>query len=143
MIIKEYNNLPEEARKIRNEVFVKEQGFIEEFDEIDDVAKHMVMYEKDQAISTCRIYFNGKKQSFVVGRIAVVKEWRGKNVGAGMLKAAEDTIRRDGGKSIILSAQVRVAEFYEKQGYKKQGAVYLDEECTHIWMKKNMGDIDK
>lgn len=55
-------------------MFVKEQGFIEEFDEIDDVAKHMVMYEKDQPISTCRIYFNGKKQSFVVRRIAVVEK---------------------------------------------------------------------
>jgi predicted GNAT family N-acyltransferase len=143
MIIKEYNDLPEEARKIRNEVFVKEQGFIEEFDKIDDVAKHMVMYEKEQPISTCRIYFNNKKQSFVVGRIAVVKEWRGKNIGARMLKSAEDTIRRDGGTSIVLSAQVRVVEFYEKQGYKKQGVVYLDEECPHIWMKKNLVGIDK
>lgn len=143
MRIKEYNYLPEDARKIRNEVFVKEQKFIEEFDEIDDIAKHILMYKKDQPISTCRIYFNSKKQSFVIGRIAVVEEWRGKNVGARILKAAEDNISREGGKSIIVSAQVRVAEFYEKQGYKKQGAVYLDEECHHIWMKKNLEGIDK
>lgn len=28
MIIKDYNYLPEEAKKIRSEVFVKEQGFM-------------------------------------------------------------------------------------------------------------------
>jgi predicted GNAT family N-acyltransferase len=143
MIIKEYNYLPEEARQIRNEVFVKEQGFVGEFDEIDNIARHIVIYEKKQPISTCRIYLNIKKQSFVIGRIAVVKEWRGKNIGTIMLDVAEDNIRRDGGKSVILSAQVRVGGFYEKQGYKKQGMVYLDEDCSHIWMKKNLGDIGK
>ena len=143
MIIKEYNYLPEEAIKIRNEVFVKEQGFVEEFDEIDVIAKHIVLYEKEQPVSTCRIYFNIEKQSFVIGRIAVVKEWRGKNIGTKIINIAEDSIKTDGGKSAMLSAQVRVAEFYEKQGYKKQGKAYLDEACPHIWMKKNLQDMDK
>lgn len=142
MIIKEYNYLPEEARNIRSEVFVKEQGFIEEFDVIDDIAKHIVIYEREQPISTCRIYFNIKKQSYVIGRIAVIKEWRGKNIGQRMLISAEDNIKRDGGKSAMLSAQVRAVGFYEKQGYKKQGVAYLDEECLHIWMNKNLKDIN-
>lgn len=142
MIIKEYNYLPEEARNIRSEVFVKEQGFIEEFDVIDDIAKHIVIYEREQPISTCRIYFNIKKQSYVIGRIAVIKVWRGKNIGQRMLISAEDNIKRDGGKSAMLSAQVRAVGFYEKQGYKKQGVAYLDEECLHIWMNKNLKDIN-
>lgn len=143
MIIKEYNYLPEEAIKIRNEVFVKEQGFVEEFDEIDHIAKHIVLYEKEQPISTCRIYFNIEKQSFVIGRIAVAMEWRGKNIGTKIINIAEDYIKTDGGKSVMLSAQERVAEFYEKQGYKKLGKAFLDEGCPHIWMKKNLGDMDK
>ena len=101
------------------------------------------MYEKEQPVSTCRIYFNIEKQSFVIGRIAVVKEWRGKNIGTKIINIAEDSIKTDGGKSAMLSAQVRVAEFYEKQGYKKQGKAYLDEACPHIWMKKNLQDMDK
>jgi predicted GNAT family N-acyltransferase len=143
MIIKEYNYLPEEAIKIRNEVFVKEQGFVEEFDEIDDITKHIVLYEKEQPISTCRIYFNIEKQTFVIGRIAVAMEWRGKDIGTKIINIAEDYIKTDGGKSVMLSAQERVAEFYEKQGYKKLGKAYLDEGCPHIWMKKNLGDMDK
>ena len=38
----------------------------------------------------------------------------------------------------MLSGQVRVAGFYEKLGYIKQGETYLDEGCPHIWMKKNL-----
>ncbi|AVK47455.1 GCN5 family acetyltransferase [Clostridium sp. MF28] len=139
MIIKEYNYLPEEAKKIRVEVFVKEQGFVEEFDEIDGIAKHIVMYDGEQPISTCRIYFNSKKESFIIGRVAVVKEWRGKNIGAKILNAAEDSIAREGGKNVMLSGQARVAEFYEKQGYEKQGEPYLEEDCLHILMRKNLG----
>ncbi|WP_242849831.1 GNAT family N-acetyltransferase [Clostridium sp. C8] len=143
MIIKEYNYLPEEAGKIRSEVFVKEQRFVEEFDEIDGIAKHMIAYEREQPIATCRIYFNSKKQSFVIGRIAVVKEWRGKKIGERILNAAEDNIRRDGGKSVMLLGQVRVVGFYENQGYTKQGVAYFEEDCLHIWMKKNLEDIGK
>ena len=138
MIIKDYNYLPEEAKKIRSEVFVKEQGFYDEYDEFDDIAKHMVMYSNEEPISTCRIYYNYEKESYIIGRVAVLKEWRGKNIGRRILNAAEEYIRENGGKSVMLSGQVRVAGFYEKLGYIKQGETYLDEGCPHIWMKKNL-----
>ncbi|HHT57137.1 GNAT family N-acetyltransferase [Herbinix luporum] len=138
MIIKDYNYLPEEAKKIRSEVFVKEQGFYDEYDEFDDIAKHMVVYSNEEPISTCRIYYNSEKESYIIGRVAVLKEWRGKNIGRRILNAAEEYIRENGGKSVMLSGQVRVAGFYEKLGYIKQGETYLDEGCPHIWMKKNL-----
>ncbi len=138
MIVKEYNYLPEGAKKVRNQVFVIEQGFIEEFDDIDNIATHLVMYEMENPVSTCRIYFNNSKQAFVIGRIAVIKEYRGQNIGARILNEAENYIRQHNGKSASLSAQVRVVTFYEKQGYQKQGMIYLDENVPHIWMKKNL-----
>jgi predicted GNAT family N-acyltransferase len=142
MLMKEYDYLSEDAIMIRNEVFVKEQGFNEEFDEIDGKATHIVMYDRERAISTCRIYYHIEKLSFVVGRIAVIKAYRGKNIGAKMLRYVENNIRKNGGKNVVLSAQVRVAEFYEKQGYKKSGEVYLDEDCPHIWMEKKLKIVD-
>ncbi|BCN30924.1 GNAT family N-acetyltransferase [Anaeromicropila herbilytica] len=138
MITKKFNYLPEDARLIRNEVFVKEQGFKDEFDEIDDIATHIVIYDKESPISTCRFYFHIKKESYVIGRIAVIKEYRGNNIGAGMLTFVEESIKIKGGKSVMLSAQVRVATFYEKQGYQMQGEEYLDEDCPHIWMEKKL-----
>ena len=136
MTIKVFNYLPKEAKEIRETVFVKEQGFKKEFDEVDNLARHMIIYEEEQPISTCRFYFNEEKQSFIIGRIAVRKEYRGKGIGRKMLKEAEDIIRQDGGKSTMISGQVRVEKFYEKLGYQKQGEVFLDEDCPHIWMKK-------
>ena len=37
-----YDTLPDEAAEIRRAVFVEEQGFHNEFDEIDKRAKHIV-----------------------------------------------------------------------------------------------------
>lgn len=136
MTVKVFNYLPKEAKEIRESVFVKEQGFKKEFDEMDNLASHMIIYEEEQPISTCRFYFNEEKQSFIIGRISVIKEYRSKGIGRKMLKEAEDIIRQDGGKSTMVSGQVRVEKFYEKLGYQKQGEVFLDEGCPHIWMKK-------
>ena len=41
--------LSQDARIIRQEVFVEEQGFHHEFDEIDSRAWHLVLYENGQA----------------------------------------------------------------------------------------------
>ena len=37
-----YHGLPAQARKIREDVFVKEQGFLEEFDSDDTRAVHIL-----------------------------------------------------------------------------------------------------
>ena len=42
MFIKIYDEIPEEAKTIREAVFIKEQGFKDEFDEIDDVSKKAI-----------------------------------------------------------------------------------------------------
>lgn len=136
MIIRKYEKLPEEAIQIRNEVFVKEQGFLDEFDAIDDISSHLVLFQELLPIATCRYYWNEMKSAYVVGRIAVLKAFRGKNIGALILKEAERQI--PGGSIVYLSAQVRVAGFYEKQGYTTKGVPYYDEYCPHIWMSKEL-----
>ena len=54
------------------------------------------------------------------------------------MQIAEDEIKKDGGKTIEVSAQVRVSEFYKKLGYNKIGDIYFDECCEHIRMVKNL-----
>ena len=56
MKFKVYNKLPDEAVKIREEVFVREQGFENEFDEIDDNAWHIVLFWDDAPAAVCRFY---------------------------------------------------------------------------------------
>ncbi|MCI8530700.1 MAG: GNAT family N-acetyltransferase [Lachnospiraceae bacterium] len=138
MQVEIYNFLPKEAKRIREEVFMAEQGFQQEFDEIDKSAEHIVIFETHIPVATCRVYVSENEDCYVVGRIAVEKTFRGKAYGAGILRAAENEVRKKGGRMVCLSAQERAVGFYEKQGYTAYGDSYLDEGCPHIWMKKEL-----
>lgn len=133
-----YDELPGEAKEIRREVFMKEQGFCHEFDDIDTISRHIVMFDGGKGVATCRVFWDEKEQCYDIGRVAVVKEYRGRGMGEKMMLAAEQCIQRMGGKEAALSGQVRVAPFYEKMGYSRQGEEYLDEGCPHVKLKKDL-----
>lgn len=138
MTTRSYDYLPKEASLLREDIFVKEQGFVDEFDDIDDISTHLVLFDGELPIATCRYHFDNGKSAYIMGRIAVAKAYRGKNIGAHILKEAEDQIRLSGGRKIYLSAQVRAAGFYEKQGYVTSGEPYYDEYCLHVLMYKQL-----
>ena len=52
------------------------------------------------------------------------------------MQEAEKQVRALRGDKLLLAAQTRVREFYEKQGYAAEGEEFLDEYCPHIWMSK-------
>ena len=60
MDIKIYDTLPEEAVRIREVVFVEEQGFQDEFDEIDSYAKHLVLFDGEKPGQGNRRFYSGK-----------------------------------------------------------------------------------
>lgn len=130
--------LSEDAKKIREEVFVREQGFEKEFDEIDDYATHLVFYEGEAPFAVCRYYESEYPKEYWVGRLAILKEYRGRQFGRHMLEVLEENIKEEGGTKISLSAQVRVQGFYGNMGYLPQGEPYLDEYCQHVHMEKKL-----
>lgn len=138
METKIYDNLPEEAKKIRMSVFIEEQKFATEFDDIDGYAKHLVVFDGTTPIATCRFYCEDTK--YIIGRIAVVKEYRGKNIGSLLLQTAEKEIVKSGGDRILLHSQYRAKEFYEKNGYAQCSELDYDEDCPHIWMSKKLNE---
>jgi predicted GNAT family N-acyltransferase len=138
MVTKVYDYLPQDAKQIRTAVFVDEQGFKEEFDKIDSTAVHLMIYDGDKPVATCRFFWNEEKQSYTVGRIAVIKEYRMKGLGSRILKEAENQIRLLGGKTVCLHAQTRARGFYEKQGYVQKGGIEYEEYCPHVWMWKDI-----
>ncbi len=137
MDIRVFHSLPEEARKIRIEVFVEEQGFKEEFDSDDKVATHLVGFEGNKAVATSRI-IKRNDGSFIIGRIAVSKEYRKSGMGAKIIKASEDYISEIGGSSIFIHSQLQAKGFYEKQGYAPIGAQDEEEGCPHQMMFKQI-----
>lgn len=56
MDFKVYDYLPESAKFVRQTVFVEEQGFVNELDETDNIAMHIVLYDEKKPAATCRIF---------------------------------------------------------------------------------------
>lgn len=132
-----YERIPDCAKEIRHNVFVREQGFQKEFDETDNTATHIVLFDPNEIpVATCRVFWDAEMESYILGRLAVVKEYRGKNIGSIIVKEAERYVQKMGGKSIALHAQCRVSAFYKKLGYVESGDVEDEEGCPHIWMRK-------
>ena len=138
MRVQVYDHLPEEAKQIRNEVFIEEQGFQIEFDDIDGKSEHIVLFDGERPVATCRFFPMDEDGCYAIGRVAVVRDMRGRHLGNEAMQAAEECIRRRGGRKIHLSGQLRVAEFYEKLGYTRHGDVYPDEGCPHIALEKEL-----
>lgn len=130
-----------ECKKIREEVFIKEQKFENEFDDIDEFAYHLVLYQNNEPVATGRMYPDSEDNTaYILGRIAVLKDYRKCHLGKEILSILEEKVKNLGGKKTVLSAQMQAKGFYEKYGYKQSGEVYYDEYCPHIHMEKILGE---
>jgi len=136
METKIYNQLPDEAKEIRFEVFVKEQGFEEEFDDIDKTATHIILFDGSHPVGVCRVFTDPESGRVMIGRVAVRKAFRGRGLGADIIKAAEEYAAENGVNEIWIHSQERAAGFYSTLGYEDTGIHDVEEGCPHILMKK-------
>lgn len=138
MISVKTNNNQADWRFIREEVFMIEQGFQNEFDSIDEIAIHITLYVDGKLAGCARCFPSEEEATFVFGRIAVLKEYRKLGLGARLLQELETVARAKGASCAILDAQCRAAIFYEKQGYQQSGELHMDEHVPHIQMRKDL-----
>ena len=133
------NTLPQAASSLRLEVFVKEQGFCEEFDQFDEVGKayHFVLFEDKQPLATCRMIDEGDGV-FHIGRVAVKKDCRKRGLGAKVIAEAEDAAKSMGGKKITIGSQVQALGFYKSLGYIQCSGEYTAEGKSHIDVYKEI-----
>ena len=74
MIIQILDHITEEIKQIRVDVFIKEQGFEDEFDEIDETAKFVLLSIDGKAAGTCRYFPSDTAGDAHIGRMAVRKQ---------------------------------------------------------------------
>jgi predicted GNAT family N-acyltransferase len=111
----------EDPFSVRKKVFIVEQNIDEdvEFDEYDDVALHLVIYDANKPIATGRLF--EKSHIWVIGRVCVLKEYRGLSIGEMlMLRLLEKADGMDA-KVIEFDSQVYAICFYRKFGFKEFG----------------------
>ncbi len=126
-----------DAFKVRKAVFVDEQGFYDELDEIDEIAWHAVAYDNEIVIGCGRV-FPESENSYHAGRIAVLSGYRNKNVGTMLMKELEKTASYLGASYLVLSAQRRANDFYLKLGYEAVSGEYFEEGYPHTLMRKKI-----
>lgn len=136
--IKIHYKLHKDAINIRQKVFVEEQKFVNEFDDKDDVSFHFVIYKNGIAAGTARMFTEDGGESFHIGRVAVLPEYRKDGFGSKLVKAALKKASELGAKKAVLSAQCRVQHFYESLGFSASGEIYYDEYCPHVHMEKSL-----
>lgn len=121
------------AAPIRFTVFVEEQGVPREIelDEMDGACVHAVAFEGENAVGTGRLLPNGH-----IGRMAVLRQWRGRGVGSRMLEHLIEEARSRGDREVALSAQVHAAGFYRAHGFVEEGGEYLEAGIPHQQMRR-------
>jgi predicted GNAT family N-acyltransferase len=124
------------AFAIRMRVFVHEQGVPPEIelDDDDRHARHFLATIDGAAVGTARLVM--RRGAAKIGRMAVLKSFRRKGVGADLLKHAVMAARRLGANKIYLHAQVPVIGFYERLGFVCVGAVFEEASIPHrkmVW----------
>lgn len=123
------------AFELRQQVFTHEQGFPAEIDvdEYDDSALHIVLYLENTPAAVLRCILQNDTL-IKVGRVAVLKEYRGKGIGRELMKFVEFYGKEHQYKTIGLSSQHTAVAFYETLGYHTEGKIYDEEGMDHIYM---------
>ena len=142
--IKKFNELTTEELfeifKARFEVFIMEQKITSEheLDDNDKESYHLFMKEENKVVAYLRIVPATLAYDEVsLGRVLVLKEYRGKNLGYDIVKGALDYIRENLLEDKIkISAQEYAKDFYSKLGFKPCSEVYMEAEIPHIKMIK-------
>ena len=128
-----------ECMKIRAEVFGGEQGFptAAAEDEDDASAIFALAYETENdaliPVGTGRLVF--LDDFYKIGRIAVKKEYRGKNYGDFIVRMLVDKAFVMGAKEVFVGAQKHAIPFYEKIGFVPVDEEYYEDEIYHKMMK--------
>jgi len=133
--IVDYNTHYKEIKEIREEVFIKEQKVPKnlEWDGLDPEAKHALVKNKDNLIGTGRIFSDGH-----IGRIAVMKSYRGRGIGKKIISKLVETAKNEGLHEVWLSSQCTAVGFYKKIGFSEFGDIFQEAGINHIKMKKRI-----
>ncbi|MFX5737952.1 GNAT family N-acetyltransferase, partial [Acinetobacter baumannii] len=121
IIAGDWKQLEKDAKYIREQVFIQEQGIApeDEWDDFDATAVQFMVYDKEQPIATARLL-----PQHSVGRVAVLMPYRKQGIGKILMQHIIDYARNQKLPYLKLSAQTYVTAFYEALGFKVQSEVY-------------------
>ncbi|WP_395137304.1 YbgC/FadM family acyl-CoA thioesterase [Schlegelella aquatica] len=135
-----WDELGEDARLVRTEVFVQEQRIPEEmeWDDADRSCVHAVAYNRfGMPLATGRLleHVPGVAK---IGRMAARRTLRGGGVGRAVLEALMQAARAGGYHEAVLHAQTSAAGFYARAGFVPRGPEFDEVGIPHVEMVKTL-----
>lgn len=134
----DWTALHADAMAVRMEVFVREQGIPAEleWDEDDARSLHVVLRDgQGLAVATGRLLpaHDGVAK---IGRMAVLSAWRGKGLGAQVMRALSAAAWQRGDRELVLHAQAAAVGFYRRLGFESRGDPFDEVGMPHQQMFK-------
>ncbi|GAA6058498.1 hypothetical protein JCM10212_006937 [Sporobolomyces blumeae] len=141
---------------IRIAVFVDEQKFTmeDELDEKDAASDHLLVVDvkedgTEEDVGTIRWWPKPDQAAGKMGRVAVVQKYRGSGLGRVLIEALHDHlvyrrgkagIAAKGQKSVlsIAHSQAYAQGFYERNGYVREGDLFLEDGADHCRMVREI-----
>jgi predicted GNAT family N-acyltransferase len=120
-----------ELSAIRSRVFIDEQGVAAEleWDGLDASAMHAKATSlTGEAIGTARLLPGGQ-----IGRMAVLRRWRGIGIGTAMLQCLIDHAAEK--ERLFLNAQTSAESFYRRNDFETEGEIFMEAGIPHIRMR--------
>lgn len=126
-----------DSLSIRNKVFVYEQQVPPEMevDEFEDQTTYVVGYLDLIPVATARL-LPMEQRTYKVQRVAVLKNYRGRQLGKQIMNEIERFAIENNYTSLILGAQDQAIGFYSSLGYTISSEGYLDAGIPHHDMVK-------
>jgi predicted GNAT family N-acyltransferase len=126
------------VRAIRRRVFIEEQCVPEEleWDGHDEYSYHVVVLAPDgMPVGTGRLLQDGR-----IGRMSVLKEWRGKGAGKALMDYLLWLAAKMGYEEVKLNAQIHALGFYAAHGFEVDGEEFVEAGIRHVAMKRTTVD---
>jgi len=145
VVVGTWDVLGDEARGVREAVFLVEQGIAREleWDQWDALAVHAVARDaRGVAIGTGRLLpaqFDPERAGVGhIGRMAVLAQARRGGTGGLILASLMHEARLQGLSAIVLNAQTYVAAFYAAHGFVAFGPQFLEVDIPHVGMRATL-----
>ncbi|WP_203249041.1 GNAT family N-acetyltransferase [Sporosarcina beigongshangi] len=129
------------AFHIRKEVFVKEQNVpldeeFDEFDTLDELSEHILVYYNEQPVGTGRVRWVdgfGKLE-----RICILEPYRKFGLGKVIIGTLEEIAEERGLSRVKLNGQTHAEGFYKKLGYQTSSSSFMEAGIPHVVMTKEL-----
>lgn len=140
--IKHVSNQEElqQCLQIRNTVFVVGMNVpqsieVDQHDNLEDICDHFLIKYKNINVGTIRC-LPISSNTIKLQRFAIYDEYRNHGFGKETLKYIEKYYQAKGYQLIVLDAQMKAYDFYEKNGYQKVSNIFIEAGIEHVKMEK-------